>query len=75
MATVFADNCWTIHHYLLLADSGYLGISQSFSYTLEELPRGCPIVSGHFPAVYPFSSTQHFPAAIGKNAAISIPFL
>jgi hypothetical protein len=48
---------------LLLADSGYLGISQRLPYTLQEfpralqeLPRGFPIAFGYFLAAFLYPS-------------------
>jgi hypothetical protein len=47
---VFANSCRAILLPLLLANGGYLGISQQLAYTLAELSRGFPTAFGHFPA-------------------------
>ncbi len=51
---VFANSHWAILPLLLLADSGYLGVSWQFSYTLSELPRDFPIAFKHFSAAFPY---------------------
>jgi hypothetical protein len=53
---VFANSQWAILPPLLLADSGYLAISQRLSYTLSELPIRFPMACGHFTEafLYPF---------------------
>jgi hypothetical protein len=62
---VFANSRWAILPPLLLADSGFLGISQRLSCTLYELPRGFPIAFGHFPAaiLYPLAVPSGYPTA------------
>ncbi len=56
----FCHSCWAIVLPLLLADGGYLGISQQLSDTLQDLTRGSPIAFGHFPAafLYPLAVQQ-----------------
>ncbi len=39
---VFANSLWAILPQFLLADVGYLGISQQLSHTLLTVPSDCP---------------------------------
>ncbi len=82
---IFANSRWAVLNSLLLAEDGYLDISQQLYNTLQEFPRGYLIAFEHFLVafLYPFSCALRLSVVfksisqrgISKNVTISIPFL
>jgi hypothetical protein len=69
---VFANSCWEILPPLLLADNGYLGISQQLSDTLLAVLSGCPTALRVFPSEYQLKRGNFHPFSLKGHVSVIV---